>query len=203
VDDRLRAAYGTLPPEIQIVDGVCLNCVGDKEIYGRNLIEPAFSPRDYVVATERRSFDLGDKVGISLMFSYFPYAPAWCGPDANKHPGRSAINPVFTVLRPKHFWAGSGSVFLARKDAKPLHLAHVEALYSYIDELSRKKRRSWGDYLLRELRGLWRLRRKVYCYERGYEPYIYELCVSTDVGSRQTVVPLRWAVEVEIDYWVL
>jgi hypothetical protein len=56
--------------------------------------------------------------------------------------------------------------------------------------------------LLRELRGLWRLRGKVYCYERGYEPYIYELCVSTDVGSRQTVVRLRWAVEVEIDYWV-
>jgi hypothetical protein len=57
-------------------------------------------------------------------------------------------------------------------------------------------------YVLRELRGLWRLRRKVYCYECGYEPYIYELCVSTDVGSRQTVVRLRWAVEVEIDYWV-
>jgi hypothetical protein len=56
--------------------------------------------------------------------------------------------------------------------------------------------------MLRELRGLWRLRRKVYCYERGYEPYIYELCVSTDVGSRQTLVRLRWAVEVEIDYWV-
>jgi hypothetical protein len=56
--------------------------------------------------------------------------------------------------------------------------------------------------VLRELRGLWRLRRKVYCYECGYEPYIYELCVSTDVGSRQTVVRLRWAVEVEIDYWV-
>jgi hypothetical protein len=59
-----------------------------------------------------------------------------------------------------------------------------------------------SDVVLRELRGLWRLWRKVYCYGRGYEPYLYQLCVSTDVGPRQTVVRLRWAVEVEIDYWV-
>jgi hypothetical protein len=54
--------------------------------------------------------------------------------------------------------------------------------------------------LLRELRGLWRLRRKVYCYECGYEPYIYELCVSTDVGSRQTVMAESTSIYLTLEF---
>jgi hypothetical protein len=151
--DRLRAEYGKHPPvpvpglpNVDNVVGMRLNCVGDKEMYRRNLIEPAYCPLDYVVATERRTLDLGDKLSISIMFSYFPFAPAWCGPDRNKHPGRPAINPVLTVLKPKLYWAGSGSVFSCsegRQTTLSCSRRGVDCVYRRAIE---KNRRTWGDY---------------------------------------------------------
>jgi hypothetical protein len=181
--DGLRMEHRKYPqdPGLQNVNGVRINFAGVVEIC-REATEPCKVNQDFITAVQRQSLPIGDKVGIPLVYGNIEYALAWRDRKTRGHggPQQYAINTMLMVMDPKLFIRGSSTVLVAWKDARPLHPAHIEALYGYVDGLALKHSVPWlsGDMSLEEGTALFAKREEILlgnASEAGFRQY-WRLC---------------------------
>jgi hypothetical protein len=114
------------------IDGVRVNCAGDCDITGRPEYEVMKHTNEVFTIGSKFSIPVADKIGLPL--HVYPIYPAitWRGWSIHGDPWFSYHdNPRIWFFNPAQWCLQTGSVCLVRKDKKPLHPSHIEALLSY------------------------------------------------------------------------
>ena len=109
------------------IKAVRLNCVGDTDFVGRPMHEAVLEPRPTLELGTEIATPVADKIGLPLIVRKMPPAVVWR--DARR-PCRIK-NYRAAMLNPPDQPGDTGSLILVRKDGKPLHPMHVQALISY------------------------------------------------------------------------
>jgi hypothetical protein len=109
------------------VKAVRLNCVGDTQFVRRPSYEPVSESKCVLLAETEIPTPVADKIGLPLIVRKVSPAVLWRDPH---RPYRSK-NPQAGILNPPNQLADTGSLVLVRKDGKPLHPVHVQALFAY------------------------------------------------------------------------
>jgi hypothetical protein len=109
------------------IRAVRLNCLGDIEFTERPTLEAVFEQKSALLADTEIPTPVADKIGMPLVVRKVPPAVVWRDP---RRPCR-INNFKAAMLNPPHQPGNTGSLVLVRKDGKPLHPMHVEALFAY------------------------------------------------------------------------
>lgn len=157
-------SYGRWPLDIPdrnmtsgtTVQGVKINCVGDRQTFGKPQYElVAVSPDDAIFSGYwQDTSDIADRIGLPILTRRLPFSLSWAGPAETTRQKFDDVSPETnqeaTFLHlccdpkadgfptgPVWGWAGPrwqndvGSVLVIRRDRKPLAPMHVEALCTY------------------------------------------------------------------------
>jgi hypothetical protein len=109
------------------IRAVRLNCLGDTEFTKRPTLEAVFEPKSVLLADTGIPTPVADNIGMPLIVRKVPPAVIWRDPC---RPCR--INNLNAgMLNSPHQPENTGSLVFVRKDGKPLHPMHVEALFAY------------------------------------------------------------------------
>jgi hypothetical protein len=114
------------------IQGGRVNCTGDCDITGRPEFEVMMHANDILTMASQLSIPVTDKIGLPLNVFPLKSALTWrhrsiqVDEKFNYHD-----NCKTRCLNPARWYLQTGSVCLVRKDKKPLHIAHVEALLDY------------------------------------------------------------------------
>jgi hypothetical protein len=111
--------------------GVRINSVGDVLLLGTPPYEPHGIADEYFEIGECHLIPVAEKLGLSLVTYPVPQSLSWKGRPAGAR-GDYATNVGFANLNSRKWNVPIGSVLVARKNKKPLHVAHVEALIEYL-----------------------------------------------------------------------
>jgi hypothetical protein len=143
-------SYHYVPPKVERVKGIRINCRGDVKMLGRpHFEEIELSIKDSTFGAHDNS-DIADRIGIPILTRRIPPDPKWANSDME---GGSPFNNqdatfLHQCLDPKAVsdpskgsigwgWCSQqwqnevGSVVVVRKDKKPLLPLHMEALTTY------------------------------------------------------------------------
>jgi len=133
VRSRELAFQGRLP-------GVRANCLGDLVVIGRAVFEPCKLKNDLFHKQDEHLIPVSEKLGLPLAVHSVPCALSWGGrkQEPNGLHYAIAMNLAFAGLSPNNWNISMGSVQIVRKDKKPLHVAHIEALYDYLEVIGGK-----------------------------------------------------------------
>ncbi|KAF2252888.1 hypothetical protein BU26DRAFT_211098 [Trematosphaeria pertusa] len=117
--------------EAPTVEGVKVSCYGDSVFCHRPAYEPfEVSVKDLEDSTPLMTVPVTDVIGIPMAVAPSPLALPWRGRHSI-HYDHAAHNLRFSLLNPNFIGGCVGTPVLARKDRKPLHVAHVHALVGY------------------------------------------------------------------------
>lgn len=142
-----------LPSSALKIQGVRINCVGDREMIRRPAFEVvAISPTDRIFY-EHDTSDIADRIGMPIFTRQIPPEPMWANDGHNFRFSLGPFsNPDATFLHlccdakaeydaragilgwgwAGHKWQNSvGSVIVVRQDKEPLHPKHIEALAQF------------------------------------------------------------------------
>lgn len=136
--DHLRSYWydARIVAERQIsgpIKDVRANCLDDTIIIKRPGYEPSNTAHDTFFHTHRPSkIPVGEKIGIPLEVQLIEYAVPWrnCRLDGDTTIEYS-LNFEARTLNLAQWQILTGSIMIIRKDFKPLHCAHVDALREY------------------------------------------------------------------------
>lgn len=143
----LRLPTWTLNPKV--VKGVRINCVGAQKAFNKPRFEPVDIPVTHSVfnTSPKDSSEIADRIGLPILTQRCPVV----GPSARE---RAQVGSLEQALErdagilhlccdatashcglPNHKWRGVGSIFVVRRDGKPLAPVHMEALCMYCKEV--------------------------------------------------------------------
>jgi hypothetical protein len=125
------------------VPAVLVNCFGDKQVFKRARTEAFRVPADFYECKFIRSIPVAKKIGIPMVFYPIAHEAAWHGRTHGNFP--YDMNPQLTLISPLNWECTWGTVSVARKDKKPLHTAHLEALMNYCWELDHSQIYDFSD----------------------------------------------------------
>ncbi|KAF2109373.1 hypothetical protein BDV96DRAFT_651812 [Lophiotrema nucula] len=159
------------------VVGVRVNCIGDIKIFGYPMFEPVKCPVAVAESKELQAeAPVGEIVGIPLAFGSYPHSLAWAD-----HFNRGWwMNSTYVALNPSHHDYMVGTVFVARRDKKPLPVGHLQALIEYCWDLP-------GQFV--DLEGL----------EAGRKDF--RSAVDTDFDKRNELLLRRASKEGFMEFW--
>jgi hypothetical protein len=106
---------------------VRLNCEGDIGFVDRPTHEAVFEPKSTLLAPTEISAPVADKIGMPLIVRKVSPAVVWRDP---RRPCRLK-NLQAAMLNPPYQPENVGSLIVVRKDGKPLHPIHIQALFLY------------------------------------------------------------------------
>lgn len=115
------------------IKGVRVNCLGDTVISKRPIYEPINTLHNTFFDTDRIfKIPLGENIGIPLEVHLIEPAVPW----RNRRLDGDTIIPFSLnfdarILNPAQWRMITGSIMIIRKDLKPLHCAHIDALREY------------------------------------------------------------------------
>ncbi|KAI4953460.1 hypothetical protein J4E91_002307 [Alternaria rosae] len=115
------------------IKGVRANCLGDTIISKRPGYEPSNTAHDTFFHTHSPfKIPVGEKIGVPLEVQLIEYAVPW---RHRRLDGDTTIKYSLKfdarTLNPAQWQILTGSIMIIRKDFKPLHCAHVDALREY------------------------------------------------------------------------
>jgi hypothetical protein len=113
------------------ISGVRANCHGDLMFIDRAIFEPCKVAHDFFNKADQHLVPVAEKLGFPLAAHSNPYPPSWKDRKSEPNGLHYAMNLALAGLNPNDWLIGMYSVSIARKDKKPLHVAHVEALFDY------------------------------------------------------------------------
>jgi hypothetical protein len=131
--DILRLSYCQCEDDTRLllednsVKAVRLNCDGDTKFVHRPSLEAVAESKSVLAVQTEIPTPVADKIGLPLIVRKVAPAVLW------RNPRRSCRtkNHQAGILNPPNQLEDTGSLILARKDGKPLHPIHVQALFSY------------------------------------------------------------------------
>jgi hypothetical protein len=131
--DNLRLIYCSCEDDTRAmlhgkdIPAVRLNCVGDIDFADRPTLEAVFEPKSALLAHTDIPTPVADKIGLPLVVRKVSPAVLWRDP---RRPCR-IINNQAGILNPPRQSTNTGSLVVTRKDGRPLHPMHVQALFMY------------------------------------------------------------------------
>jgi len=114
------------------IPGVRINCIGDRLSSDRPSLEACKVTDVFYEKDENLLIWIVSKLGIDLFARTIPPALPWRNRSGGYKGLHHAWNFGFAQLNPSEWSAGLGSVYVARKDKKPLLVAHIAALMAYL-----------------------------------------------------------------------
>ncbi|KAI4957736.1 hypothetical protein J4E86_004875 [Alternaria arbusti] len=114
------------------IPGVRINCIGDRLSSDRPSLEACKVTDGFYEKDENLLIWIVSKLGIDLFARTIPPALPWRNRSGGYKGLHHAWNFGFAQLNPSEWSAGLGSVYVARKDKKPLLVAHIAALMAYL-----------------------------------------------------------------------
>ena len=135
--DHLHAEYDWAVREREAQDegyivAVRVNCLGDIMVLDRPLYEPCKVADNFFHPEEKHLIPVTAKLGLPLVTHSVPAALTWKNRTTGPKGLHYHMNMGFSGLNPDDWKILMGTVQIARKDKKPLHVAHVEALIGYL-----------------------------------------------------------------------
>jgi len=130
------------------IEGVRVNCYGDTVVSKRPQYEKTNVDNTFFATQRPFKIPVGEKIDIPLEVQQMKVAVSWRRRhvDGNGYLKHSH-NKDAQILNPAQWTVRTGSIMIVRKDLKPLHRAHVEALRDYCQRVG------WGSAQLYHLLG--------------------------------------------------
>ena len=170
-------SYGNIAPEaeakaeagVERVKGVRINCLGDVKMLNRPHFEAVELPSTDPIFTTHATSDIADRIGLPILTRRCPLDPKWansqdamfekesptdnqdatflhqcCDPRATSDLSLGSLGWGWCSIQ----WQNNvGSAIAVRKDRKPLHPIHMEALAGYCrNEVQPLMGHSLGEY---------------------------------------------------------
>ena len=114
------------------ISGVRINCIGDRLVSDRPSLEACKVTDGFFEKDENLLMWIASKLCIDLFARTIPPALPWRNRSGGHKSLQYAWNLGFAQLNPSEWSASLGSVYVARKDKKPLLVAHITALLAYL-----------------------------------------------------------------------
>jgi len=114
------------------IPGVRINCIGDRLVSDRPTLEACKVTDGFYEKDENLLMWIASKLGIDLFARTISPALPWRNRSGGYKGLNHAWNFGFAQLNPSEWSASLGSVYVARKDKKPLLVAHIAALLAYL-----------------------------------------------------------------------